>query len=91
MNLVAKEFVAANHDRPAGLVLSEFAGASHQLRTTHLINPYDIADVKRSIQAALNAPPSERLRTMRRLASNVRRQDARWWSSSFLARLEGDT
>ncbi len=88
MNLVAKEFVAANHDRPASLVLSEFAGAAHQLRSARLVNPFDIVDVKQAILAALAANPGERLRTIKRLAANVRRHDAAWWSTTFLQRLE---
>lgn len=88
MNLVAKEFVAANADRAALLVLSEFAGAAGQLRGAQLVNPFDIANVKDAILAALATPSDQRRRTMRRLARSVHQQDAAWWSRTFLQELE---
>jgi trehalose-6-phosphate synthase len=88
MNLVAKEFVAANHNRAASLVLSEFAGAANQLRAARLVNPFDIVDVKQAILDSLSMATPHRLRTMHRLAHSVRRHDAAWWSKSFIDRLE---
>ena len=57
MNLVAKEFVAAQDpDDPGVLVLSEFAGAAEQLQTALLVNPHDIAATADAIHRALSMP-----------------------------------
>ena len=43
MNLVAKEYVACRNDGGGALVLSEFAGAWHELHQAYVCNPHDIA------------------------------------------------
>ena len=61
MNLVAKEFVAAQDpDDPGALVLSEFAGAAEQLQAALLVNPHDIAATADAIYRALSMPLEER-------------------------------
>ena len=61
MNLVAKEFVAAQDaDDPGVLVLSEFAGAAEQLQAALLVNPHDIAATADAIYRALSMPLEER-------------------------------
>ncbi len=52
MNLVAKEYVACRVDDGGALVLSEFAGASNELRQAYLINPYDINGMKAKMMEA---------------------------------------
>lgn len=84
MNLVAKEYVATRYDDTGVLVLSEFAGASHHLKSAVLVNPYDIDGVKSAIVYAMEMNPEEirtRMRTMRRA---VKRTDAVAWARSFL-------
>src|SRR5262249_17916721 len=62
MNLVAKEYVAAQDPTDPGvLVLSQFAGAAKQLQAALLVNPHDIEAMARSIKAALAMPLDERL------------------------------
>src|ERR1700742_4651567 len=57
MNLVAKEFVAAqNADDPGVLVLSRFAGAARQMKAAVLVNPYDPEGVGGAIERALSMP-----------------------------------
>ena len=56
MNLVAKEFVASRVADRGVLVLSEFAGAAHELTEALLVNPHDIEGVKRAILNALSLP-----------------------------------
>ena len=53
MNLVAKEYVACRHDNGGVLVLSEFAGAAHELKDAMLVNPHDTDGVKNALHAAL--------------------------------------
>jgi Trehalose-6-phosphate synthase len=61
MNLVAKEFVAAQDPADPGvLVLSKFAGAAHQLDTALLVNPHDIEALAGAIGEAFSMPLEER-------------------------------
>ena len=85
MNLVAKEYCAANVDKNGVLVLSEFAGAATQLRRhALLVNPYDIEGVANAIYRAFNMSAGERQSRMYRLRRSVRRRDIFWWADSFL-------
>lgn len=84
MNLVAKEYVAARSDGFGSLVLSEFAGAVHQLKDAWVVNPYDINGVKQAIMGAVQASPEETQRRMRSMRRTVSRHDANYWASSFL-------
>jgi alpha,alpha-trehalose-phosphate synthase [UDP-forming]/trehalose-phosphatase len=90
MNLVAKEFVAAQDpDDPGVLVLSRFAGAADELRAALLSNPYHADGLARDIEIALRMPLEE---CQRRHATNlavVRTSSASAWARSFLARLAG--
>jgi trehalose 6-phosphate synthase len=88
MNLVAKEFVAAQspHD-PGVLILSRFAGAAAQLRTALLVNPYDKSEVAGAIETALLMPLRERLRRWRAMQASVIAENANWWAASFIAQL----
>lgn len=88
MNLVAKEFVAARVHHRGVLVLSEFAGAAHELRDALLVNPYDLDEVKATITSALRMDPSEQQRRMSALQAVVKQNDVHVWCASFLRRLE---
>ncbi|MBB5222379.1 trehalose 6-phosphate synthase [Amaricoccus macauensis] len=89
MNLVAKEFIAAQHpDDPGALVLSEFAGAAEQLPAAILVNPHDIAAMADAIFRALSMPIEERRERWQSLIANVREQDIAWWRRAFLASLD---
>jgi trehalose 6-phosphate synthase/phosphatase len=90
MNLVAKEFAAARGDEDGVLVLSEFAGASAELREALLVNPYDVHGTADAIHQALTMEPGERRRRMRALRAHVRAHDVHRWAASFLAALAGD-
>ena len=87
MNLVAKEYVAARFDDDGVLVLSEFTGASDELRQALLINPHDIDGVKSAIMRAIEMPHAERRRRMRALRKKVRDNDVSHWSDAFLRAL----
>ena len=88
MNLVAKEYVACRLDHTGMLVLSEFAGAAHQLHRACLVNPFDVAGLKEAIQWAVSPAGRHEKRRMRALAKSVHEADADWWASTFLADLE---
>ncbi|MGZ7174655.1 alpha,alpha-trehalose-phosphate synthase (UDP-forming) [Burkholderia gladioli] len=89
MNLVAKEFIAAQDGKDPGvLVLSRFAGAAEQLTDALLVNPYDIQGTARAIQAALTMPLDERVRRHTALLAEIRKHDVHWWTASFLEALD---
>src|SRR6202041_3994524 len=61
MNLVAKEYVAAQDpDDPGVLILSRFAGAADEFREALLVNPYDPDAVGAAIARAVAMPSDER-------------------------------
>jgi trehalose 6-phosphate synthase len=89
MNLVAKEFIAAQDEEDPGvLVLSRFAGAAEQLRQALLVNPYDTHGTAQAIQQALQMSLSERRERHAALLANIREFDVHWWCRSFLQALE---
>lgn len=89
MNLVAKEYVAAqNADDPGVLILSRFAGAARECGAALLVNPYDPEGVAIAIDRALAMPLEER--RMRHVA-NFRvlvENDLTHWAERFLGTLE---
>jgi trehalose 6-phosphate synthase len=85
MNLVAKEYVAAQDESDPGvLILSRFAGAAEDLEEALLVNPYDIDDMARAMQVALRMPLDERQHRHAALLERVRARDVRAWRESFL-------
>ena len=89
MNLVAKEFIAAQDPADPGvLVLSRFAGAAEQLKEALLVNPYDIHGTADSIQLALQMPLHERQRRHQQMLERIRAQDVHWWRKTFLETLQ---
>lgn len=91
MNLVAKEYVAAQEaDNPGVLVLSRFAGAAEDLQEALIVNPYDIDDIAHAMEQALNMPLDERIERHRALDARVRTNDATHWRKTFLAALAPD-
>jgi trehalose 6-phosphate synthase len=88
MNLVAKEYVASRFDDGGVLVLSEFAGASDELKKALLVNPHDIDGLKDTILRAITMPEKERASRMRSLRKRVIENDVARWSDNFLKTLE---
>lgn len=88
MNLVAKEFIAAQDPADPGvLVLSRFAGAAEQLKEALLVNPYDTDGTADTIQRALQMPLPERQTRHQKLLENIRAHDIHWWRKTFLQAL----
>lgn len=84
MNLVAKEYVAAQDpDDPGVLILSRFAGAAAQLDAAVLVNPYSAEELSDSIALALHMPRAERVERWQRMMDNVVREDVMWWRRCF--------
>lgn len=89
MNLVAKEFVAAQDEADPGvLILSRFAGAAQQMREALIVNPFSQEDVADAIRRALAMPVEDRRRRWRALMDGVEREDIMAWRNAFVAALE---
>ncbi len=90
MNLVAKEFVAAQDPaRPGVLLLSRFAGAAEEMSDALLTNPWHIDGMARDLDRALGMPAEERAARHAKLAAVVSRTTAAGWAERFLSALEG--
>jgi len=88
MNLVAKEFVAAQDpDNPGALVLSSMAGAARELTDALLVNPYDEHAVAAALREALELPLRERRERHASMLAALRRNTIRHWHESFVASL----
>ena len=88
MNLVAKEFIAAQDPQDPGvLVLSRFAGAARQLDTALLVNPHDMDEVADAIDTALRMSLAERTERWRAGWAAIGDATALGWGRSFLATL----
>jgi trehalose 6-phosphate synthase len=89
MNLVAKEFVAAQaDDDPGVLVLSKFAGAAHELTEALIVNPFDPDAIADAMHVALTMPLGERRERHAALKAKVLRTSADLFCRRFLEALE---
>ncbi len=89
MNLVAKEFVAAqNPTDPGVLVLSRFAGAAQELSEALIVNPFDIDDLSDAMQRAITMPLKERRERWGSMMKTLTKNDISAWRDTFLTDLE---
>ena len=88
MNLVAKEYVAAQPENDPGvLVLSRFAGAAHELDAALLVNPYDTEATAASIALALAMPREERQERWRAMMARISANTVDDWCRNFVGAL----
>jgi trehalose 6-phosphate synthase len=88
MNLVAKEYVAAQDAADPGvLVLSRFAGAARELAEALVVNPYDVDQVAEALHRGLSMPLDERRARWRTMMAALGRNTVDDWRERFLARL----
>jgi trehalose 6-phosphate synthase len=84
LNLVAKEYVAAQDpEDPGVLILSRFAGAAVQLKEALQVNPYSAEELADSIRTALAMPLKERVARWRSMYDNVSTEDVHWWRKRY--------
>jgi trehalose 6-phosphate synthase len=89
MNLVAKEYVAAQDPADPGvLILSRFAGAAEQMSEALIVNPFSREEVSDAIRRGLTMSRSERKRRWERLFEGVRTGDVSAWRDSFVQALQ---
>lgn len=88
MNLVAKEYVAAQDpEDPGVLVLSQFAGAIEELSGALVVNPFDVAQMSEALERALAMQLTERQSRYRDMIAPLRKNDLSVWRDTLLADL----
>ncbi len=89
MNLVAKEFIAAQDpDDPGMLVLSSLAGSANELDEAVIVNPHDLNDVADGIATAINMPLEERKERHAAMLATLRKNDITAWRTRFVDALQ---
>ncbi|MXP64552.1 trehalose-6-phosphate synthase [Roseomonas sp. M0104] len=89
MNLVAKEYVAAQDpEDPGVLILSQFAGAAESMEGALIVNPLDAVAMAEQLDRALRMPLDERKERWESMMRGLEEQTATRWAESFLAELE---
>ncbi len=85
MNLVAKEFVASRTDEQGVLILSRFTGSARELTDALQVNPFAVDEIADAMHAALEMPPEERQRRMRRMRAVVASNNVYRWAGKILS------
>lgn len=87
MNLVAKEYVASKRDTPGALILSEMAGAAHELTDALVVNPNDSCEIEQAIYRALEMPEKEQSERLRRMHAFLAFHTVNKWAADFIEEL----
>jgi len=83
MNLVAKEFVASRFDEKGVLILSQYTGASRELKEALIVNPYDGEQTASAIKKALEMKPFDQTKRMRDMREIVKNYNVYRWSAEI--------
>ncbi len=84
MNLVAKEYVAAQHKRAGMLILSELAGAAAEMGESVLVNPSDISQMADAVHEALTMKDEEKQKRLEAMKNRIRDYDVFSWADDIL-------
>jgi trehalose 6-phosphate synthase len=87
MNLVAKEYISARNDESGVLILSQFTGASRELRDALIVNPYDIEEMAEAIHTALEMDLTEQKARMRSMRETLRERNIYYWAADLISAL----
>jgi trehalose 6-phosphate synthase len=88
MNLVAKEYVAAQDvDNPGVLILSQFAGAAAELTGALIVNPHESEGVAAALKRALEMPLAERRERQGPMLEHLLVHNIELWAESYLSAL----
>jgi alpha,alpha-trehalose-phosphate synthase [UDP-forming] len=87
MNLVAKEYVASRADEGGVLILSEFAGAAREMPDALLVNPFAVEEIAEAIRRAVEMPPAETRKRMRKLRRAVADNNVYRWAGKVISAL----
>ncbi len=90
MNLVAKEYIAAqNPENPGVLLLSGYAGAAEQMQAAVIVNPYQPKSIMQGLKTALTMPLAQRKSRYQMLLQGLQQDDLHAWQQNFLDDLYG--
>lgn len=89
MNLVAEEFIATRNDEDGVLILSQFAGASRELKDAIIVNPYDIENMADAISEALVMDEQERKERMIKMRTIIKERNIYRWAKDLIQNLVG--
>ncbi len=89
MNLVAKEYAAARRDELGVLVLSNFTGASRDMKGAIVVNPYSAEETADAIHKGLTMRPTEQHRRMKAMRRSVSDYNVYRWSAEIIKALTG--
>jgi len=87
MNLVAKEYISARDDESGVLILSQFTGASRELRDALIVNPYDIEEMAEAIRTALEMDLAEQKARMRSMRQTLKNRNIYYWAADLITAL----
>lgn len=87
MNLVAKEYIASREDERGVLILSQFTGASKELRDALLVNPYDTEQMADAIRYALEMGEDEQKSRMQSMRETLKSHNIYRWAANLVAEL----
>jgi trehalose-6-phosphate synthase len=87
MNLVAKEFVGAKEDGKGVLILSQFTGASRELKDALVVNPYDLEQLAEAIRQALEMSPEEQRARLQRMRETLKERNIYRWAADLISGL----
>ncbi|MGM0934120.1 MAG: bifunctional alpha,alpha-trehalose-phosphate synthase (UDP-forming)/trehalose-phosphatase [Bacteroidota bacterium] len=88
MNLVAKEFIATRTYHTGVLILSEMAGASHEMNEAILINPNNFEQISSALKQALEMPKEEQIQRNKMLQKRLKRYSVEKWANDFIKALK---
>ncbi|MBI2330557.1 trehalose-6-phosphate synthase [Candidatus Daviesbacteria bacterium] len=89
MNLVAKEYVAARDDEKGVLILSQYTGASRELKDAIIVNPYNAEQTANAIREALEMTPKEQTKRIRDMREIIKNNNVYRWSAQLLKTMAG--
>ena len=87
MNLVAKEYIASRSNKTGVLILSEMAGAAHEMNEALLINPINFAQVANTLIQAIEMPEEEQIKRVNMLQKRLKRYNVEKWANDFMKAL----
>ena len=87
MNLVAKEYIGAKEDGNGVLILSQFTGASRELKDALVVNPYDIEQMSEAIRQALEISPEEKKARWQRMREVLKERNIYRWAADLISGL----
>jgi len=87
MNLVSFEYIACQQERHGSMILSEFAGAAHNLQGSIIVNPWDTEEVALAIHDAVTMGDDLRLVNFKKMSAAVHKWTSAFWGESFVHEL----